>query len=71
IRLEYLPPYSPDFNPIEEAFSCIKSWIRRNDDWIRFHMEKGEGSAVQALTCATLSAVTPVKAEGWFTHAGY
>lgn len=32
VRLLYLPPYSPDFNPIEEAFSKIKAWIRRNND---------------------------------------
>lgn len=30
IRLEYLPPYSPDFNPIELSFSCFKAWVRRN-----------------------------------------
>ena len=30
IKLEYLPPYSPDFNPIEEAFAELKAWIRRN-----------------------------------------
>ncbi|THU91561.1 hypothetical protein K435DRAFT_609536, partial [Dendrothele bispora CBS 962.96] len=28
--LVYLPPYSPDFNPIEQAFSVIKSFLRRN-----------------------------------------
>jgi transposase len=28
--VEFLPPYSPDFNPIEEAFSAIKAWIRRH-----------------------------------------
>ena len=30
-RLIYLPPYSPDFNPIEEAFSFIKGWLRRHE----------------------------------------
>ena len=30
IKLEYLPPYSPDFNPIEEAFAELKAWMRRN-----------------------------------------
>ena len=29
--LIYLPPYSPDFNPLEELFSKVKSYIRRND----------------------------------------
>lgn len=32
VRLEFLPPYSPDLNPIEEAFSKIKQFIRRNND---------------------------------------
>ena len=30
-RLIYLPPYSPDFNPIEEAFSFIKGWLHRHE----------------------------------------
>jgi hypothetical protein len=28
VRLEYLPPYSPDFNPIEEAFAELKAWMK-------------------------------------------
>ena len=32
----FLPPYSPDYNPIETAFSFIKSWIKRNHDFIEF-----------------------------------
>jgi len=28
-RVLYLPPYSPDFNPIETAFSALKSWLKR------------------------------------------
>ena len=28
-KVEFLPPYSPDLNPIETSFSVIKSWIRR------------------------------------------
>jgi transposase len=31
VRLEFLPPYSPDFNPIEEAFAELKSWMRKNN----------------------------------------
>ena len=33
-RVVFLPPYSPDFNPIETAFSTIKSWIRHNRDFM-------------------------------------
>lgn len=31
VLLRFLPPYSPDFNPIEEAFSAMKAWLRRNE----------------------------------------
>jgi transposase len=34
VRLEYLPPYSPNYNPIEESFSALKSWMRRNREFI-------------------------------------
>jgi len=30
VLLEFLPPYSPDFNPIEEAFAEMKAWMRKN-----------------------------------------
>ncbi|CAG8652773.1 13392_t:CDS:1, partial [Racocetra fulgida] len=30
----FLPPYSPDYNPIKTAFSIIKSWIKRNRDFM-------------------------------------
>jgi transposase len=30
VQLEYLPPYSPDFNPIEETFAELKAWMKRN-----------------------------------------
>lgn len=30
VRLLYLPPYSPDFNPIEKAFGILKAHLRRN-----------------------------------------
>jgi len=30
IKLIYLPPYSPDLNPIEEAFAQLKAWFKKN-----------------------------------------
>ena len=30
VHLLYLPPYSPDLNPIEQSFSQLKKWMRRN-----------------------------------------
>lgn len=30
VQLEYLPPYSPDFNPIEQSFAQLKAWMRKH-----------------------------------------
>jgi transposase len=72
IHIVFLPPYSPDLNPIESAFGCMKAWIRRNNVEIRDAMEspdKDEGIA--ALTMAIMESVTPQKANGWFRDSGY
>jgi transposase len=70
VRLVYLPPYSPDFNPIEEAFSKIKAWIRRNNDIFTY----GEDDEPHALIYDMLEArniITELDAIGYFIHAGY
>lgn len=72
MRLIYLPPYSPDLNPIEEAFSCIKAWIRRNRDYVVGEMT-GEVTCnpYRVLWEAVFDSVTPEKARGWFGDSGY
>ncbi len=32
VLLEYLPPYSPDLNPIEQSFAELKAWLRKHGD---------------------------------------
>ena len=32
VRLEFLPPYSPDYNAIEESFAELKEWMKKNRD---------------------------------------
>ena len=59
----FLPSYSPDLNPIEEAFSKIKGIVRKTG--ARTHEALFEAIA-QALW-----AITPVDAAGWFAHSGY
>ena len=61
--LLFLPPYSPDLNPIEEAFSKIKGLVRKAGARTRRALEEAIGEA--------LSAVTPEDAAGWFAHCGY
>lgn len=45
VLLAYLPPYSPDFNPIETSFSILKHWIRRHSNLIESYTEETEGFA--------------------------
>jgi transposase len=70
VRLLYLPPYSPDLNPIEEAFSKIKAWIRRNNDIFTY----GPDDEPHALIYDMLEAMDIIMesdAIGYFIHAGY
>ncbi len=60
----FLPPYSsPDFSPIEEAFSKVKSILRRVGARTREALLQASGQA--------LDAVTRRDALGWFRHCGY
>lgn len=61
--LVYLPPYSPDYSPIEECWSKVKAWLR-----------KIKARTLEALDDAIVDAfdqVTTSDAAGWFTHCGY
>ena len=62
-ELMYLPAYSPDYNPIEEAFSKIKNLLRRAG-------ARSRQALVDAMGAA-LSAVSSTDAQGFFKHAGY
>jgi transposase len=62
-KLLYLPPYSPDFNPIEEAFSKIKGILREAEARSREALVEVMGKA--------LDAVTARDARGFFEHCGY
>jgi transposase len=62
-ELLYLPPYSPDLNPIEEAFSKIKAFIRKAEARSRETLIEAMGAAI--------SAVTALDARGFFEHCGY
>lgn len=62
-ELLYLPPYSPDFNPIEEAFSKIKAVLRKVEARTREGLVEAMGVAI--------SAVSAHDARGFFEHCGY
>ena len=61
--LLYLPPYSPDFNPIENAFAKLKA-----------HLRKAAARTVEALEVAVATALQtfePQECANFFAHAGY
>jgi transposase len=62
-ELMYLPPYSPDLNPIEEAFAKLKVLLRKAGGRTREALLEAMGRA--------LDAVTPSDARGFFEHRGY
>jgi transposase len=62
-ELIYLPAYSPDFNPIEEAFAKIKGMVRQAG-------ARTKDALVDVLGEA-LSAISARDARGYFEHAGY
>ncbi len=62
-RRLFLPPYSPDFNPIELAFSKLKTWLRTAAARTRNALED---AIAQALTW-----ISEADAQNWFDHCGY
>ena len=59
----FLPSYSPDLNPIEEAFSKVKALLRKA-------AARTKEALVEAIAEALASA-TVEDARGWFVHSGY
>ena len=62
-RLEYLPPYSPDFNPIEPMWSKVKQAVKS-------HEPRNARQLLKAARAA-FAAVTPTDCQGFFLHAEY
>lgn len=62
-RLLYLPPYSPDFNPIEKCWAQIKQHLRAAK-------ARSLAALEQAITSA-LHTLTPDHAKAYFRHCGY
>ena len=62
-ELLYLPPYSPDFNPIEEASAKLKAMVRKAEARSRKVLIEAMGLALEALAVSD--------ARGFFEHRGY
>lgn len=62
-ELVFLPPYSPDLNPIEEAFAKVKALLRRAGARTREILMEEMGRALETVTVRD--------ARGFFEHCGY
>ena len=62
-KLAFLPPYSPDFNPIENAFAKLKALLRKAAE------RSVEG--LWAAIAAAIGAFTPQECANYFAAAGY
>jgi transposase len=62
-QLRFLPAYSPDFSPIEEAFSKLKTFLRGS--------KARTPEALQEAIAQGLLTLTAQDAHGWFEHTGY
>lgn len=72
MRVLFLPPYSPDYNPIELAFSSIKAYVRRTGVLTREDVNQEEDDMYVYLHLLDASySITSEKALGYFHHCGY
>jgi transposase len=62
-RVQFLPAYSPEFNPIEECWSKLKAWLRKRAARTLEALQEAITEAIQQVTAKDI--------EGWFRHAGY
>lgn len=62
-RVLWLPPYSPDYSPIEQCWSKIKSYLRAAKARTNEALDKALARAIELVTKADI--------RGWFNHCGY
>jgi transposase len=62
-RVVWLAPYSPDFSPVEQCWSKIKSYLRGAKARTSGELDKALAQAIKLVTKADI--------RGWFKHCGY
>lgn len=62
ILVLFLPPYSPDFNPIENVFGNVKSYLKTHDEVIQ---------SAKAIFSSAFNDITTNQCNAWITNSGY
>ena len=65
ILVLFLPPYSPDLNPLEEAFSYVKQYLRRHDELLQ-----AISDPIDVIKKA-FQSITVEHCNSWISHASY
>ena len=65
ILVFFLPPYSPDYNPIEEAFSAVKYYLKEHDEILQSVADP------LPIVSSAFHSITPLKYKQWIVHSGY
>lgn len=65
ILVLFLPPYSPDYNPIEESFSYVKYYLKRHDYLLQLLDDK------YPVIRAAFYSITSTMTNAWITDCGY
>ena len=63
----FLPPYSPDLNPIEELFSSVKYYLKDHDEM----MQSVPADDITTIIQAAFDNVCTEDCCAWITHSGY
>lgn len=71
MRYVFLPPYSPDYNPIELAFSSIKAHVQHSGELLRLDADENDDTYVYLHLLNSAYRVTGDNALGFFYCCGY
>jgi hypothetical protein len=71
MRVEFLPPYSPDLNPIELSFSIIKQRLKREERTLMALSKLPDDSPVYSHLFRTVYSITSEEAQSFFRHCQY
>ena len=64
ILVFFLPPYSPDKNPMELTFSYIKQYLKDHEDIMQY-------VTIEQILESAFESVSPILCKSWITHCGY